>query len=459
MARLRFPHPRNLATRLRELARRRPAETADYLEAHPAEWTDVAEHHPADAADILEAITGQDAAGLISDLEPGDAADVLEEMHDQAAAEVLTELPASEAAEAMAALAPDEAADIVPHLGTETREAIFEAMAGEQVDEIRDILRYPPDSAGGLMTPDPATLTSGLTSGEAIEALRRLHEGLEHVNYVYVVTHEARLVGVISFRELVFARPLTAIDEVMIHDPISVQPETDREEVSALIQRYDLLALPVVDADGVLLGIVTVDNVIEAVQREASEDIAALVGAGTEETLYTSPLWSVRHRLPWLVLNLGTALLVALTISRFEPVLDRLTILAAYMPVVASMGGNAGAQSLAVLIRSMAVEGLPAGRVRRVVGRQVITGLLNGMAVGILSGLVALIFTGEPYIGLVVALAAQVNLIAAGFAGAGIPILLERVGKDPALGSNILITAITDLVGFGGFLAIATLLL
>ncbi len=457
--RMRFRRPRDLALVLRDLARRRPREAVEYLDDHEAEWAALAESDPHDAADILEAITEEDAADLISDLEPGDAADVLEEMHDQAAAGVLEELSPSDAAAAVSELAPDEAADIVGHLEADTREAIFGAMTDVQVEEIRDILRYPPDSAGGLMMADPATLAAGISAGEAIEALRRLHEGLETLNYVYVVEHDRRLAGVVSFRELVFARPLTAIEEVMIHNPVSVPPEADRSEVAELIQRYGLLALPVVDTSGVLLGIVTVDDVIEAVQREASEDIAALVGAGVEESIYTSSLTSIRHRLPWLVVNLGTALLVTFTITRFEPVIDRLTILAAYMPVVASLGGNAGAQSLAVIIRTTALESLPRGQVRGVVLRQVATGAWNGLALGMISGSIAGVFTSNFRIGFVVGLAVLANLVAASLAGTSIPILLERFGKDPALGANILMTMVTDLVGFGGFLAIATLLL
>ena len=456
---LRLRRPRDLALALRELARRRPTEAADYLDTHEAEWTALAGADPHDAADILEAIDEESAAGLITDLTPGDAADVLEEMHEEAAAEVLEELRPSEAAAAVSELAPEEAADIVGHLEKDTREAIFGAMEGGQVLEIRDLLQYPPDSAGGLMMPDPATLTVGISAGEAIEALRRLHEGLENMNYVYVVEHDGRLAGVVSFRELVFARPLTALDEVMVRDLVTVPPEADREEVGELIQRYDLLAMPVVDAAGKLLGIVTIDDVIEAVQREASEDIAAMVGAGVEESIYTSSRHSIRHRLPWLIVNLGTALLVTFTISRFEPVIDRLTILAAYMPVVASMGGNAGAQSLAVLIRAMAQEALPYGQIRKVVTRQLVTGAINGLAIGLISGSIAILFTGNLRIGLVVGLAAQANLLAANLAGTSIPIVLERFGKDPALGANILMTTVTDLVGFGGFLAIATLLL
>ena len=444
---------------LRDLARRRPAEAADYFDAHEAEWTALAGSDPQDAADILEAIDEESAAELMSDLEPGDAADVLEEMHEQAAAEVLEGLSLSDAAAAVTELPPEEAADIVGHLDSGARDAIFDAMEHGRVDEILDILRYPADSAGGLMMPDPATLSTGMSAGEAIEALRRLHEGLENMNYVYVVERDGRLAGVVSFRELVFARPLTALDDVMVTKPVTVRPEADREQVADLIQRYGLLALPVVDARNVLLGIVAIDDVIEAVQREASEDIAAMVGAGVEETIYTPFHRSVLHRLPWTAVNLGTALAVALVVSRFEPIISEVAVLAAYMPVVASVGGNSGAQSQAVVIRAMAVDGVPGGQIRRVLTRSLLIGLVNGFAVGVMSGLIAGGFTHSPRIGLVIALAAQANLVIANLAGSSIPLVLYRLGQDPAMASNIFMTMITDMVGFGGFLAIATVLL
>ena len=456
---LRLRRPRDLAVAIRELARRRPREAEEYLDSHAHEWTSLAAADPHDAADILEALDEEAAAELISDLAPPDAADVLEEMRNEAAADLLEELTAATAAGVVAELSADEAADIVEHLEAEARTAIFEELTDEHVGDILDLLRYPADSAGGLMSPGPATLPSGITAGEAIEALRRLHEGLENLNYVYVVDHGGRLVGVVSFRDLVFARPLTPLDEAMVTNPVAVRPETDREEVADLIRRYNLLALPVVDHRGELLGLVTIDDVIEAVQREATEDIAAMVGAGVEETIFTPLVTSIRHRLPWTAVNLGTALVVTLVITRFESIIEQFAVLAAYMPVVASVGGNSGAQSQAVIIRAMAVEGIPVQLVRKVLGRNLMIGLVNGLAVALLSGTIAGLFTANLRIGLVIGLAAQVNLLVANIAGSGIPILLDRLGQDPALASNIFMTMVTDLVGFGGFLAIATMVL
>jgi magnesium transporter len=276
---------------------------------------------------------------------------------------------------------------------------------------------------------------------------------------VYVVDPSRRLLGVVSFRELVFARPGATLDEVMVPSPVAVRTDTDREDVADLIQRYNLLALPVVDYQGVLLGMVTIDDVIVEVQQEATEDIAAMVGAGVEETIYTPVARSVRSRLPWTAVNLATAFLVALVVSQFEPVINRLTVLAAYMPVIASIGGNSGAQSQAIVIRAMAVDHIPAVLVRRVLLRSTLIGLLNGIAIGALSGAIAAFFTHNAEIGMVIGLAALTNLLVANLAGSSIPIILDTMGQDPALASNIFMTMITDLVGFGGFLAIATALL
>jgi magnesium transporter len=456
---LRLLRPRDLALALRRMARHRPEEAEEYLDSHPEQWASLVEADPHDAADILESLEDEAAADLISSLDAEAAAEILEEMQEEAAADLLEELHSETAADILEELSPDQAADIVAELEPAARQAVLDEIDQDKAGDILELLAYPPDAAGGLMSTELATLPAALSAGEAIEALRRLHEHLEYLSYVYVVDPQERLVGVISFRDLVFARPGTALEEVMVSNPVAVRPETDREEVAELVQRYNLLAVPVVDRTGRLLGMVTIDDVIEEVQEEATEDIATMVGAGKEETIYTPVARSVRSRLPWTAVNLATAFLVAAVVSYFEPIIGRLAVLAAYMPVVASVGGNSGAQSQAVVIRALAVGSIPAHWVRRVMFRSALIGLFNGLAVGALSGLIAGLFTQQPGIGLVIALAALANLVVANLVGSGIPIILEKLGKDPALASNIFMTMITDLVGFGGFLAIATGLL
>ncbi|MCJ7725538.1 MAG: magnesium transporter [Acidimicrobiia bacterium] len=456
---LRLLRPREFAIALRELARLHPRQAEEYLDAHQEEWEALAEADPQDAADILESIDEEAAADLISGLDADQAADVMEEMQDEAAADVLEELDVAEAAAMLAEMDADEAADIVVHLEPDARAALMEALPEDHFENISNLLAYPADSAGGLMSTNVATLPIGLTAGEAIESLRRLHETLEDLSYVYVVDGEKRLAGVVSFRELVFARPGQGLEEVMVAHPVAVRPEADREEIADLTQRYGYFALPVVDHRGRLLGLVSLEEAIEAVQAEASEDIASMVGAGVDETLYTPVRRSIRTRLPWIALNLATAFLVAGAVSRFEPVIERVTVLAAFMPVIAGMGGNSGAQSQAVIIRAMGVQSIPAHMARRVLLREVTIGFVNGIAIGLLSGAIAAASTGQVRIGLVIGLAALTNMTVANLAGTGIPIVLDHMGLDPALASNIFLTTVTDMVGFAGFLGIATLML
>ena len=310
------------------------------------------------------------------------------------------------------------------------------------------------------MTTEVAALPIGMTTGEAVERLRTLHDELGgNLTYVYVVDDAGHLEGVVSFRELFFARPGQGIDEIMLHKPIAVTAEADREVASELIQRYHLLALPVTDAAGTLVGMVKVSEALEAVQAEATEDITAMVGAGPEESVYSPVLVSARRRLPWITLNLVVGLGLATVIFQFEDTIADDARLAAYMPMVALLAGNSGAQSLAVIIRAMAIGDLPPGRAPRAVRREFVLGLVNGAVIATLAGIGGALLSGSSRVGGVIAIAVAVNFVVAGLAGAGIPVVLRRLGQDPALASNIFLTMITDIVGFGGFLLTASVLL
>ena len=458
--RFNLPRPRQLARNLREVAQSRPDTTEEYLEAHPEQWRHIAEVDPHDAADILEALGSETAVDFIAGLTENLVARILEEMHDGAAAELLQLLPDEQAASLVGSMDADEAVDILNKVDEEDLPALVEQLEPDVADEINRLLAYPRDTAGGLMTTDVASLPLGLTAGEAIEALRRMQETLDDLSYVYVVDNEEKLKGVVSFRELVFARPGTGLDQAMVPNPVKVPAGADREVVSDLIQRYNLFALPVVDDDERLLGIVTVDEALEAIQEEASEDMAVMVGAGSEETVRTAVSESITKRLPWIVVNLVLATIVALTIERQKDVFDEFVVLAALMPVVALLGGNGGAQSLAVVIRSMAINQVPSQMVPKVLLREARIGVSIGVAIALLSGAMAYVISGaELDVAVVMAIAVFANLSIATFAGAGIPILLRRLGLDPALASNIFLTFVTDMVGFAGFLLIATMLL
>lgn len=458
--RFNLPRPRQLARNLRDVAQRRPETTEEYLEANPKAWERIAEVDPHDAADILEALGTDTALEFIDSLESDQAARILEEMNDGAAAELLRLVPEADAAQLVGTMDADEAVDVLNKFDPDELPGIVEKLEPETADEINRLLAYPRDSAGGLMTTDVASLPLGLTAGEAIEALRRMHQILDDLAYVYVVDETERLNGVVSFRDLVFARPGTGLGQAMVPNPVKVPADADREVVSDLIQRYNLFALPVVDEEDRLLGIVTVDEALEAIREEASEDMAVMVGAGSEETVRSAVSESVAKRLPWIVVNLGLASVVAFTIDSQKDVFDEFVVLAALMPVVALLGGNGGAQSLAVVIRSMAIDQVPSQMVPKVLLREARIGLSIGVAIALLSGLMALFISGGDWgVAGVMAVAVFANLSIATFAGAGIPILLRRLGLDPALASNIFLTFVTDMVGFAGFLLIATALL
>lgn len=465
---LRLRSPRRLARNLLSAARRDRDEVEEYLDARPEEWEALVESAPGDAADVLEELSEEAAVDLLTDLDPDDAAEILEEISPELAADIIEDLTVDTAAAALDHMDPERAADLIGELDEDAAETVLEAMGAEEAQAVRRLLVYPPDSAGGLMSQEIAALPLGLTMGEAIERIRVLHQEFDDLSYVYVVDDSDRLKGVISFRDLVFGRPGDGLDEAMVPDPVAVTAFADRGEVAELVQRYHLFGVPVTDDSGRLLGMVTTEAVIDAIQDEASEDFAASVGAGAEETVYSRILESVRMRSPWLLLNLCLALIVALVVEQLTGIVSREPVLAALMPVVATLGGNSGQQSLAVMIRSLANDNVPGSRVPGIIGRQFRVGALNGLllstAAALLSmGLIASgVFASQTppgRIGAAVALAVIFNLTIASIAGSMIPLVARQFGQDPAVASTIFLTLITDTVGFGGFLLIATLML
>ncbi len=454
---------------LRELARRSPDEVEDYLDTHHDQWEELAEQTPENAADILEALPEEGAADLLIDLDTQDAGDVLDEMRPEAAADVLESIKPASAAELIAAMDADQAADVVGALERDEQIAVLAALDPDAAVEIERLMIHEPDTAGGMMTTEVASLPIGLSAGEAIEALRRLRNDLgSNLAYVYVVDDTEQLRGVVSFRDLVFARPGQGLDEVMFGDPISVRASTDREIVSELIHRYHLLAIPVVDEARRLVEPDHPDEAMHAIQAEAGEDIAVMVGAGEEESVFTPVAVSVRRRVPWILFNLVVGLVIAFVISQFESTLASAVLLAAYMPVVALLSGNSGQQSLAVIIRSIAVGEVPPGRAGRAIRREIAVTTINGVVIAGFAAALGAVTVGvfgqastvsPAEMAVILFVSVVVAFTVAGLVGSGIPILLRGLGQDPAVASTIFLTMTTDLVSFGGFLLIASLLL
>ena len=421
------------------------------------------------AVALVEALRPPDQADLFSDLPPTeqdqllprldleDSADILEELEEEEAAKIAARLKAEELARILNEMEPDEAADLLGDIAPERVSKVLAVM--EEPEEVRPLLVHHDDSAGGLMTSAKVMLHEGITAEGAIANLRAVAPESEDVYYLFDVDQNVRLVGVVSLRQLVVVPPWTRVGDVMDTDVIHVRADADQEDAARLMARYDLLALPVVDAEGHLLGLITHDDLVEVLEEEATEDIYRLGGVLNEHPPDVPIPAALRTRLPWLVLNLGTALASATILSLFEDTIARVAVLAAFFPIVAGVSGSAGTQTLTVTVRGLALGELSPRDGFRTLIREVLIGLANGVAIGCLIALIALVWKGTPMLGVVVGVATLLNLIGAGIAGALIPVIMQVLRIDPALGSPILVTTITDTSGYFIYLGLATLVL
>lgn len=409
---------------------------------------------PAQVARFLDRLEIDERRTVLRPLPADAATEILAEMDDESAAEVFGAMREARAVALLEELDPDDAADVVAQLDDDDRTRLLEKLEPETAAAVRQLLDYPEDSAGGMMTTELATVNSGATVQEVIDSIRSLGDELEGYSFVYVVDVQRRLLGVVSLRHLIMARPEQRIDEVMVTRLLGVlRPEMDQEQVAHEMAETNLPALPVVDADGRLLGRITHDDVIDVMREEATEDIHLLSGAGKDESIDDALSFGMRRRLPWLVVNLGTAYIAASVIMAFEDGIGRLPLLAAFMPIVAGIGGNTGQQTLAVAIRSMALGELPHGRDLRICVHQSALALFNGLVIGLLAGCLAGALTKRLDFALVVVAAMVLNMGLAGLTGAFIPLVLRRLGLDPAQSSTVFLTGTTDTAGF--FLVLA----
>jgi magnesium transporter len=430
----------------------------DHTQTNPVA-EQIEELSPQDGADMLQRLPAQVSADISEYLNPTTAARVLVEMDSRQAATVITDMRAPEAAMVLGAMAPDDRVDILAHVPEPAHSALLAEMTVSEADETRLLEQYPSESAGGLMTPEVTALNEDLTVEQAVSELRRMSRQLEQMFYVYVVDGRRHLVGVLSMRDLILADSQRKLSSIMRPAVYSIPATMDQEEVARRFRRYGFLAMPVVDDRNRLLGIITVDDVVNVIEQEATEDIQKLFGVSAEERLTSPWPFSFSKRVVWLVINLGTAFLAAWVVGLFQNTIKTLTILAAYMPVVAGMGGNASAQAMAVSIRGLALGKVDRKLLAAVFYREAMVGILTGLVVGLITGGVALTFNGSPKLGLVLALALIINHTLACTTGAIIPIALKSLGFDPAQSSTIFATTVTDVAGFLALLGLARVLL
>jgi magnesium transporter len=419
----------------------------------------IAKLHPADLAHYVPLLTPAETAQLwhtLLELRVG--ARTLRELDADSQRRVLDLLTDEQIAAAARRLAAHDAADLLEALEEERREAVLGQLDGAFATQLRNLMRYGPGTAGGLMDPDVPRFFADDTVARTLERVRSLAEG-RRLFYLYVVDDRAHLLGIVSLWQLVSAPADRPLREILSGEVVTVRVETPEHEVARVFARYDLLVVPVVDEDGRLAGAIGVDDVLDVVEEQATEDLFRLANLDVQEGIATTPLRSVRLRLPWLALNLATASLAALVVSLFQETIARYVVLAVFMPIVAGMGGNAGTQTLTILVRALALGEMELRSARAVLARQTLVGLLNGLATGVVLGLVAFAWERNAVLAGVLAFAETVNLTVAGFAGAAVPLALRRFGLDPALGSSIFVTTATDVGGFLAFLGTATLLL
>ncbi|MCG6989750.1 MAG: magnesium transporter [Gemmatimonadetes bacterium] len=421
----------------------------------------VAEMHPSDLADVVESLEDEHQVMLLSALPADLASETLAEMEEgDERAELLAALEPARGAELLSELPDDDAADLVAELEPEERRRLLEALPLEDAGDIRGLLRYDEETAGGLMTTELVSVAVTLTAGQALDRVRVLGREVEDFYSVFVVDDRDRLLGTMRLDHLVTADPGSGVTGLVEPPVATVLPDMDQEEVGRLISRYNLASIPVVNEFGVLLGRITFDDVIDVMEAEHTEDILRLAGVTDPEALRSTWSETVWARLRWLFVNLLTAFLAASVVWIFQGTVDRMVALAVAMPIVAGMGGNAGTQALAVAVRSLALKEDLGGRAGLIlVFREVGVGLVNGVILGVVTALAALAMDESVKFGLVVMLAMWGNLVVAGFAGSVVPMVLDRLGIDPAVASSVFVTTFTDMCGFFLLLGLASAIL
>jgi magnesium transporter len=433
-------------------------------EAPPQELAEAVEQQePADAAETLESLPEEEAADVVSEMDVDAAADALSHMTTALAVSVIEDLilddPAS-AGRLLGEMAPDDATDLLQNLPAADRDRLLVLMEAAPARRLRELMKHAPDSAGGIMTTQYLSVREHETVAEAIEHIRR-GEPIEKAQQAFVTDKKGRLKGVIGLQKLLVSRSSDRISDICERRVDAVRPEIDRELLAREFARYDYLELPIVDAEERLLGVVTVDDVIDIIRAEGTEDTQRMVGAGKEEGVLSTVGDKLRGRFPWLVVNLFTSSIAGFVVYQFEGVIAELALLAAIMPIIANQSGNAGQQSLAVTLRGLVLDQIHEQRVFMHIRREMAVGFLNGLICGVFVGAVVAVAKGmtdgQWHLGIVVGVSMVATLTVGCITGSAMPILVKRFGHDPATASTIFLTMVTDSMSFFVFLGLASL--
>jgi magnesium transporter len=410
--------------------------------------------HPADQGEILVELGREPRQKLLAWLTPDETAEILDHIEPEEAVGLFEGIEAPVVAQILDEASPDVAADILNDLPLDRSWEILGGMRDTQ--EVVPLLQHPDDTAGGLMIPDYPVVRESTAAANALDQLRFLSPDADEISSILVVDGENKLVGTLSITRLALARPNAVVGDIANRQFISVRTDTDQEESARLMERYNLNQLPVVDQEGRLMGVILAEDMVDVIEEEATEDMYRMAGVAGERVF--GPLKnSLRNRLPWLYTNLATAFLAALVISLFESTIAQVVVLAAFLPVVASQGGIGGNQTATIVVRSMGLGEVPGRAGLRLLMRELFLGLVNGVLLGTVVGVVAFVWKGNPFLGVVLGLAMLGNMMVAALAGAGVPLLLRRLRLDPAVCSAVFVTTFTDFFGFLLFLGLAAI--
>lgn len=416
----------------------------------------------------LEKLHPSDIAMLFSELPPGDmlrlleilfslkkAGRVLREMPEYFLPEILPKIEDHRLANVLGNMEPDDALFLLEHIDEERQKPLFELIPTPNRNHLEQMILYPEDSAGSIMNVNVVTLQETMSAQEAIEQLREHRERMG-IYYLYVVDEGGRLSGILSLRDLLLAKPDAQVSDLMMREVMSVQPTEDKENVAQMFAKYNLLGMPVLDENRKLLGMITVDDVIDIVKEEATEDMYYMAGLSEADRAFSPLRESTRRRLPWMFLNLATAFLAAWIVGLFQDSIVKAVSLAIFMPVVAQLAGNVGIQTLTVITRSIALGELEFAKAWRAILKEMGTGLAIGVSLGVITGLIGYFWIGNLYLGMILLISMILTMVIAGSIGSLIPLTLRALNLDPALGSGVVVIAFTDIFGFLVFLGLGT---
>lgn len=412
--------------------------------------------HPADIADIIKTLDEDKKREIFNLLHTEVASRVIVEIDDHSREQILGDINRERLVDIVGVMDSDKAADLIADLPEDNAEKILENLPWKDSAEVQKLLKYPEDTAGGIMHTELLSVREEVLVEDAIIQFMAISEEIGNIHDTFILDKNRKLVGVMPVRKLLLIKPETPISRVMDRHVISVNVHTDQEEVARVFKKYDLVSLAVVDKEDRLMGRILIDDIVDVLIEEASEDMLHMAGIYQDEKIMDPPLKSVRMRLPWLIINLATATLAASVVGLFQDTIHTLVILAMFMPIVAGMGGNAGTQALAVTVRGIALGELGFGNAKKAILKGITVGLFNGIITGTIMSFIAYIWKGSYILGLVLGLAMIINLFVANFFGIIIPLTLKWLKVDPAVASSIFLTSLTDCIGFISFLGLAT---